>query len=202
MAFSTFIHMCLLLTPWFPSCTQLPLWSRLPDAYTYTSVSRDRFVAVGGGTWFQHRRMLTPAFHHDILKSWSGLMADSVRGSCLRSSSLVTCTCSHLAQLAKSTLRYLCPSHVNQTQPPRMTYSELNMRQPSPNLGWTEEHAGISLDTQFAPSTRENRPLVYSGSTFSHLHIFNTVEYSRGHASKAAQAAPGWLRAMTASGVG
>ena len=125
--------------------------------------------------------MLTPAFHHDILKPYLGLMADSVRGM-LVSSSLVTCTCSHPAQLAKSTLRYLCPSHVNQTQPPRMIYSELNMRQPSPNLGWTEEHAGISLDTQFAPQQEKTDPWYIQGLLFSHLHIFNTVEYSRGHA--------------------
>ncbi|TKC33441.1 hypothetical protein EI555_010611, partial [Monodon monoceros] len=30
-------------------------------------------------TWFQHRWMLTPAFHYDLLKPYVGVMADSVR---------------------------------------------------------------------------------------------------------------------------
>uniref|UniRef100_A0A8C9E1I6 Uncharacterized protein n=1 Tax=Phocoena sinus TaxID=42100 RepID=A0A8C9E1I6_PHOSS len=43
-------------------------------------------LVLEGQTWFQHRRMLTPAFHYDILKPYNmrtkvdmGLMADSVR---------------------------------------------------------------------------------------------------------------------------
>uniref|UniRef100_A0A8C9BU61 Uncharacterized protein n=1 Tax=Phocoena sinus TaxID=42100 RepID=A0A8C9BU61_PHOSS len=36
-------------------------------------------LVLEGQTWFQHRRMLTPAFHYDILKPYVGLMADSVR---------------------------------------------------------------------------------------------------------------------------
>uniref|UniRef100_A0A8C6DY27 Uncharacterized protein n=1 Tax=Moschus moschiferus TaxID=68415 RepID=A0A8C6DY27_MOSMO len=37
-------------------------------------------LLLEGQTWFQHRRMLTPAFHYDILKPYLSLMADSVRG--------------------------------------------------------------------------------------------------------------------------
>nr|XP_020731493.1 taurochenodeoxycholic 6 alpha-hydroxylase-like isoform X1 [Odocoileus virginianus texanus] len=36
-------------------------------------------LLLEGQTWFQHRRMLTPAFHYDILKPYVGLMADSVQ---------------------------------------------------------------------------------------------------------------------------
>ncbi|XP_052031583.1 cytochrome P450 4A12A isoform X2 [Apodemus sylvaticus] len=36
-------------------------------------------LLLNGQTWFQHRRMLTPAFHYDTLKPYVGTMADSVR---------------------------------------------------------------------------------------------------------------------------
>ncbi|KAF7485165.1 Hypothetical predicted protein [Marmota monax] len=36
-------------------------------------------LLLNGQIWFQHRQMLTPAFHYDILKPYVGIMADSVR---------------------------------------------------------------------------------------------------------------------------
>uniref|UniRef100_A0A8P0TBY4 Cytochrome P450 4A38 n=1 Tax=Canis lupus familiaris TaxID=9615 RepID=A0A8P0TBY4_CANLF len=36
-------------------------------------------LLLNGEIWFQHRRMLTPAFHYDILKPYVRLMADSVQ---------------------------------------------------------------------------------------------------------------------------
>uniref|UniRef100_A0A8C7AEI6 Cytochrome P450 4A11 n=1 Tax=Neovison vison TaxID=452646 RepID=A0A8C7AEI6_NEOVI len=36
-------------------------------------------LLLNGQMWFQHRRMLTPDFHYDILKAYVGLMADSVQ---------------------------------------------------------------------------------------------------------------------------
>lgn len=50
-----------------------------------------------GQTWFQHRRMLTPAFHYDILKPYVGLMAKSVQVM------LVSPSLSHLNTLTPGT---------------------------------------------------------------------------------------------------
>ncbi|XP_023788238.1 cytochrome P450 4B1-like [Cyanistes caeruleus] len=36
-------------------------------------------LILEGGKWFQHRKMLTPAFHYDVLKSYVTLMSDSVK---------------------------------------------------------------------------------------------------------------------------
>uniref|UniRef100_H0VI93 Cytochrome P450 family 4 subfamily A member 11 n=1 Tax=Cavia porcellus TaxID=10141 RepID=H0VI93_CAVPO len=36
-------------------------------------------LLLNGPTWFQHRRMLTPTFHYDILKPYVKIMANSVR---------------------------------------------------------------------------------------------------------------------------
>ncbi|XP_042641862.1 cytochrome P450 4B1 [Tyto alba] len=36
-------------------------------------------LLLDGTKWFQHRKLLTPAFHYDVLKSYVALMSDSVK---------------------------------------------------------------------------------------------------------------------------
>ncbi|NXJ09032.1 CP4B1 protein, partial [Odontophorus gujanensis] len=36
-------------------------------------------LILSGAKWFQHRKLLTPAFHYDVLKSYVPLMSDSVK---------------------------------------------------------------------------------------------------------------------------
>ncbi|XP_054638983.1 cytochrome P450 4B1 [Dunckerocampus dactyliophorus] len=39
----------------------------------------DGLLVSNGQKWFRHRRLLTPGFHYDVLKSYTRLMSDSVR---------------------------------------------------------------------------------------------------------------------------
>uniref|UniRef100_A0A8C3LBF6 CP4B1 protein n=1 Tax=Chrysolophus pictus TaxID=9089 RepID=A0A8C3LBF6_CHRPC len=36
-------------------------------------------LVLGGTKWFQHRKLLTPAFHYDVLKSYVSLMSESAK---------------------------------------------------------------------------------------------------------------------------
>lgn len=60
-----FLDILLTLTPWYK--------------YMPISGPGNGLLLLEEHVWFQHRRMLTPAFHYDILKPYVGLMADSVQ---------------------------------------------------------------------------------------------------------------------------
>ncbi|MBZ3874747.1 Cytochrome P450 4A11 [Sciurus carolinensis] len=71
----------------FPSACPQWLWGSKvrflvydPD-YLKVILGRSGYglLLLNGQRWFQHRRMLTPAFHYNILKPYVGIMADSVR---------------------------------------------------------------------------------------------------------------------------
>ncbi|XP_069934651.1 cytochrome P450 4A4-like isoform X2 [Oryctolagus cuniculus] len=66
--------------PWWLSGNKARLLVYDPD-YLKVILGRSGYglLLLDGQTWFQHRRMLTPAFHYDILKPYVGLMVDSVQ---------------------------------------------------------------------------------------------------------------------------
>ncbi|XP_049989313.1 cytochrome P450 4A12 isoform X3 [Alexandromys fortis] len=65
--------------PWWFWGSKMHLLVYDPD-YIKVILGRSGYglLLLNGETWFQHRRMLTPAFHYDILKPYVRIMADSV----------------------------------------------------------------------------------------------------------------------------
>ncbi|NXU68869.1 CP4A6 protein, partial [Horornis vulcanius] len=56
----------------------LPLPAGTDCAFAVPASGKGLLV-LEGGKWFQHRKMLTPAFHYDVLRSYVTLMSDSVK---------------------------------------------------------------------------------------------------------------------------
>uniref|UniRef100_A0A8C3FSB3 Cytochrome P450 n=1 Tax=Chrysemys picta bellii TaxID=8478 RepID=A0A8C3FSB3_CHRPI len=53
--------------------------SDLTSSFALCSSIGQGLLILNGPKWFQHRRLLTPGFHYDILKPYVTVMADSVR---------------------------------------------------------------------------------------------------------------------------
>uniref|UniRef100_A0A9L0KHA5 Uncharacterized protein n=1 Tax=Equus asinus TaxID=9793 RepID=A0A9L0KHA5_EQUAS len=79
--FLPLLVMGLCLTPLVPPklFPVIPLILSLAPTHNPISGPGYGLLLLNGQTWFQHGRMLTPAFHYNILKPYVGLMADSVR---------------------------------------------------------------------------------------------------------------------------
>lgn len=120
--FPALSRMCLLLPPLAPPKLS-PVLPRVPCPHLHTNTyicgPGYGLLLLNGQTWFQHRRMLTPAFHYDVLKPYVGLMASSVHVMLVSLSLLHPHTLT--AQLTKSTLRYFCASGIHHTGPQNNT---------------------------------------------------------------------------------
>ncbi|XP_075395839.1 cytochrome P450 4A6-like isoform X2 [Tenrec ecaudatus] len=83
-------------------------------------------LLLNGPTWFQHRRMLTPAFHYDILQPYVQLMADSVQVMLEKWEKLVTQDShvelfEHLSLMTLDTIMKCAFSYHGNTQLNRLT---------------------------------------------------------------------------------
>lgn len=74
-----------LLVPWIGKAKAVvrlsELWSEPAgaDCAFALRASGKGLLILEGSKWFQHRKMITPAFHYDVLKSYVTLMSDSVK---------------------------------------------------------------------------------------------------------------------------
>ncbi|XP_040612878.1 cytochrome P450 4A14 isoform X2 [Mesocricetus auratus] len=78
-------------------------------------------LLLNGKKWFQHRRMLTPAFHYDILKPYVRIMADSVNTMLNRWEKLDGQKCSleifhHISSMTLDTVMKCAFSHQGNAQ--------------------------------------------------------------------------------------
>ncbi|XP_008488976.2 cytochrome P450 4A4 [Calypte anna] len=66
--------------PEFAKCalSQTDCKPNVPYQFTVPWIGKGLLV-LDGEKWFQHRKLLTPAFHYDVLKPYMALMSDSVK---------------------------------------------------------------------------------------------------------------------------
>ncbi|XP_036609770.1 cytochrome P450 4A6-like [Trichosurus vulpecula] len=81
-------------------------------------------LTLDGPVWFQHRRLLTPAFHYDILKPYVALMADCARVMLNKWEKLITQSSSlevfeHVGLMTLDTLMKCAFSHESNCQTER-----------------------------------------------------------------------------------
>uniref|UniRef100_A0A8C3VJU9 Uncharacterized protein n=1 Tax=Catagonus wagneri TaxID=51154 RepID=A0A8C3VJU9_9CETA len=96
-------------------------------------------LLLDGQTWFQHRRMLTPAFHRDILKPYVGLTADSVKVMLDKWEQLVTQDpyleiFGHVSLMTLDTIMKRAFSHQGSVQTDRTSHSYIQAIEDLNNL--------------------------------------------------------------------
>lgn len=138
-----------------PSCPQATLGRFLPHTYTHCGPGYG-LLLLNGQAWFQHRRMLTPAFHYDILKPYVGLMADSVRVM------LVSSTPPHLHTHTHSTVHKVHSQTAVSLRHPLdlalgITHLYHTMRQGSLGMDGTRKHPGTHFHPLFAHCPQERQ---------------------------------------------
>ncbi|KAF5923205.1 hypothetical protein HPG69_012295, partial [Diceros bicornis minor] len=113
----------------------VPLIPSLDPTHTSISGLGYGLLLLNGQTCFQHRRMLTSAFHYDILKPYVGLMADSIRVMLVSPSLSPAHT--HTHHNSQSPLQ----THVSLRHPSDTGTQNNIMRQSSPKVDGTGENS-------------------------------------------------------------
>lgn len=145
-------------------------------------------LLLNGQTWFQHRRMLTPAFHYDILKPYVGLMADSVQVM------LVSSNPAHLhSHPQHNSQSPLSDSCVPQTSIRHgITHLYHTTRQGSLRMDGTRKHPGTCFHPLFTHCPQKTQSWWIKSPFSSHVHGFGLDRKSSQCPWTIGQSAPGW----------
>ncbi|XP_032485109.1 taurochenodeoxycholic 6 alpha-hydroxylase-like isoform X1 [Phocoena sinus] len=145
-------------------------------------------LVLEGQTWFQHRRMLTPAFHYDILKPYVGLMADSVRVMLDKWEELVSLdshleVLGHVSLMTLDTIMKCAFSHQGSIQTDRNIQSYIQAIRDLGNLTFSRLRNALHQNDIIYRLTPEGR-WSHRACQLAHQHTDGVIQLRKAHLQK------------------
>ncbi|XP_023975558.1 taurochenodeoxycholic 6 alpha-hydroxylase-like isoform X1 [Physeter macrocephalus] len=145
-------------------------------------------LVLEGQTWFQHRRMLTPAFHYDILKPYMGLMAESVQVMLDKWEELVSLdshleVLGHVSLMTLDTIMKCAFSHQGSIQTDRKFHSYIQAIRDLSNLSFSRVRNIFYQNDIIYRLTPEGR-WSHQACQLTHQHTDGVIKLRKAHLQK------------------